>query len=288
MPPRVAVAGILVFWLATTGYVVKRDVWPRLFGSGAPPVAIELADEAKQNVPARWTILRNGQKVGRLTTLMKYHDATDEFQFTYRYTDLKLEQGGLSLVFSEVVADVRLTRAGDLKEEHVTGKAAVRMQELELFRAGIEVRGVVRDGVLTGRAELKNDEIALLNVADDLDPIPVPNGTPLNPMQPVNRLSQVWGEKRWVVHESNPLGESLGRLLQKKLAERGFKLPEGPKKDLVIAEVESPPQRLTWQGKEVECWVIVYRRAEPFARTCVQVKDGKVLRQEAAEKGESL
>ncbi len=53
MPPRVAVAGIVAFWVAVTGYVVKRDVWPRVFATGPPPVAIELADEAKEKSVAQ-------------------------------------------------------------------------------------------------------------------------------------------------------------------------------------------------------------------------------------------
>ena len=36
---------------------------------------------ARQNVPARGTLVRNGQKVGKLTTQMKYLDADDAFQF---------------------------------------------------------------------------------------------------------------------------------------------------------------------------------------------------------------
>ncbi|MBN9120046.1 MAG: hypothetical protein J0I06_12930, partial [Planctomycetes bacterium] len=77
MPPRSAVAGIVAFWLATTGYIAYRDVWSRMFSSGPPPVSIELADEARQNVPAKWTLYRNGQKVGKLTTQMKYLDGED-------------------------------------------------------------------------------------------------------------------------------------------------------------------------------------------------------------------
>ena len=288
MPPRFAVAGILAFWLATTAFVFYRDVWPRVFASGPPPVSIELADEARQNVPARWTLYRNGEKVGKLTTQMKYHDADDAFQFTYRYSDLKLEQGGITLAFSEVVSEVRMTRAGDLKDETVTGKAAVLFQKLELASGTINIRAVVTNGVLTGRAELKNNALELLNVAGDLDPVPVPAGMPLNPLQPVNRLARVRGGLKWKVHESNPLGDALGRLIQKKVAEHGIRLQEQPPKESALAQVSATPQALTWQGQEVACWVIEYRRAEPFARTWVRVSDGKVLRQEAFEKGENL
>ena len=64
MPSRFAVAGIFAFWLVTTGYVAYRDLWPRVFASGPPPVSIELADEARQGIPAKWTLYRNDQKAG--------------------------------------------------------------------------------------------------------------------------------------------------------------------------------------------------------------------------------
>ncbi len=289
MPPRFAVAGIVAFWFATTGYIAYRDLWPRVFGSGPPPVSIELADEARQNVPAKWVLSRNGQKVGRLITQMKYLDNEDSFLFTYRYTELKLEQSGITLAFSEVVSEVKMTRAGDLKEETITGKAAILFQGLELAQGTIDVRGRVENGVLTGRAELKNNVLSLANLAGDLDPVPVKKGLPLNTLQPVNRLGGVHGDRpSWVVHESNPLGDALGQLVQKKLAEQGIRLPEQPREGSAVAQIGSRTQMLNWKGEEVPCWVIEYRRAEPFAWTWVRASDGKVLKQEAAKKGESL
>ncbi len=286
MPPRIIIAGIFAFWLATTGFIFYRDLWPRLFASGPPPVSIELADEARQNVPARWTLYRNGQKVGRLATQMKYNDAEDTFQFTYRYSELKLEQADITLAASEAVSEVRMTRAGELKEQTMNGKVSVLIRGVEIAQGTIDIRGVVADGMLTGRAELKNN---LLDLAGDLDPVPVPRGSqPLNPLQPVNRLGHVRGGQVWEVHESNPLQDAVGNLLRKKVAEVGIRLPEEKRKESLVARVGDSPQSLNWQGQEVQCWVIEYRRAEPVARTWVRVSDGKVLRQEAFEKGESL
>lgn len=286
MPSRVAVAGIFAFWIAVTGFVAYRDIWPRVFATGPPPVTIELADEARQNVPAKWTLYRNGREVGRLTTLMKYLDNEDTFVFTYRYSELKLEQGDITLAASEAISEVKMTRAGALREQTMTGKIKASYRGADLAEGEITVHGTVANGMLSGRAELTSN---YGNLAGDLDPVPVPkNGQPLNPLQPVNRLGGVRGGQEWVVHESNPLQDAIRDLLKKKVAEVGLRLPEEPAKESLVARVDRTQQALTVRGEDVLCWVIEYRRAEPVARTWVRVSDGKVMRQEAFEKGESL
>lgn len=286
MPPRPIVAVVVAFWLAVTGFAFYRDVWPRLFASGPPPVSVELADEARQNVPARWTLLRNGQRAGKLVTQMKYLDAEDAFQFTYHYSNLKLEQSDLTLVMPEAVSEIRMSRAGELKSQTMSGKVEVLFRGAEVAQGTIDVRGTVAGGTLTGRAELKSN---WGNLAGDLDLVPVPRGgQPLNPLQPVNRLAHVRGGLSWQVSESNPLQDAVRDLLKKKLGEFGLRLPEQQQKESPVAKVGDAPQVLTWQKEEVPCWVIEYRRAEVIARTWVRVSDGKVLRQEAFEKGEDL
>ena len=269
------------------GYTAYRDVWTRAFHTGPPPVSIELADEARQNVPARWSLYRNRQPgdkpIGRLVTQMRYLDDEDAFVFTYRYTGLKFEQGGVTLEVPEATSEVRMTRAGDLKGQAM--KVQVALGGSKDVQGTIDIRGTVTDGVLTGRVDVRS---AFLNLAGDTDPVPVPKGLPLNPLQPVNRIANVSGGQEWVVYESNPMQEAVGSLLRKKLAEFGLRLPEEKKKDSLVAKVSGTPQPLTWRGEEVMCWVIEYRRAEPVARTWVRATDGKVLRQEAFEKGESL
>jgi hypothetical protein len=285
MPPRSVVFGIVAFWLAVTGFAFYRDVWPRLFSNDPPPVSIELADEARQNVPSRWAIVRNGTRIGRLTTQMRYLDATDEFQFTYRYADLALEQSGVTLKLPDAVSEVALSRAGHLKGQSMSGKVEALLKGVPVVQGSVSVRATVTDGALTGRAEIKS---TLFNLEGDLDPVPVPAGQPLNPLQPVNRIANVRPRSEWTVHESNPLQDAVGSLFRKKLAETGLRLPEEKKRDSLVARVSSEPQELTVRGERVPCWVIEYRRAEPVARTWVRASDGKVLKQEAFEKGESL
>jgi hypothetical protein len=291
MPPRPIVAAVVAFWLAVTGFAFYRDVWPRLFASGPPPVSVELADEARQNVPARWLLLRNGQKAGKLTTQMKYLDAEDAFQFTYHYANLKLDQSDITLVVPEATSEMRMSRDGELKEQKMSGKVDVQFRGAEVAQGTIDIRGTVANGTLTGRAELKS---SLFSLAGDLDPVPVPKGgQPLNPLQPVNRLAHVRGGQTWTVNESNPLQGAVNDLVKKKLGEFGLRLPDQKQKDTLVAQVADSPQvlvphPLTGQKGEASCWVIEYRRAEVVARTWVRVGDGKVLRQEAFEKGENL
>jgi hypothetical protein len=285
MPPRGIVAGILAFWLVTTGFIFYRDLWPRLFASGPPPVSIELADEARQNVPARWTLYRNGQKVGGLTTLTKYLDSEDAFLFTYHYSDLKLEQSDIALEVPDASSEMLLTRSGNLKAQTMNGKVKASFRGAEIAEGTIAIRGTVTNGVLTGRAELKSN---WGNLAGDIDPVPVPRGgQPLNPLQPVSRL-HVRAGQQWEIHESNPLQEAVVALLKKKVGEAGLRLPEEKRRESLVGQVSNSPQPLSWQKAEVACWVIEYRRTEPVARTWVRASDGKVLRQEAFEKGENL
>jgi hypothetical protein len=285
MPSRFSIVAIVVFWFATTGYVAYRELWPRLFASGPPPVGIDLADEAKQNIPARWTLSRNNQKIGKLTTQMKYHDAEDTFQFTYRYSQLALEQNGIKMLVPDATSDVRMTREGDLKEQTMSGKVEVLVGQAK-FEGTIEVRGVVNNGILTGRGELKS---SFIDFAGDIDPVPVQRGQPLNPLQPVNRIANVRGGQQWIVSEYNPLQDALGSLFRKQLAKTHIPLGEAKPKETLIAEVSATPQNLQWQNQDVACWVIEYRRKQDaIARTWVRASDGKVLRQEAFEGGETL
>ncbi len=257
MPSRRVIALILAFWLATSAYVGYRDVWPLVFASGPPPVAIDLADEAAQSIPVRWQITRGNQKVGRLVTQMKYIEADDTFQFTSEYKQLRFESSGVVVVVPELVTVVRTTREGDLREQSAEGNLELHLGGMKL-EATAKVVGTVTNGQLIATCEMTSP---LGNLNKTLDPIAVPKGQPLNPLQPVNRISGVRPGRRWVVHESDPLGEAVGALVREKLGEYGFKLPE-KKQEPLIGAVLSDPQNLDWYGQSVACWVIEYRRDE--------------------------
>lgn len=284
MPSRPVQFAILLFWVGTTGYVAYRDVWPRLVASGPPPMAIDLAEEASQNTAVRWTIYRGETPVGKLVTQMKYLEADDTFRFTHDYRQVQLDFAGLVVSIPEMTTVIRVNRAGDLKEQAVEGKLEVRLGPVPLASGKAKIGGVVTNGQLVGRCEVKS---SFGDLVSDLDPVPVPSGQPLNPLQPVNRIANLRPGQRWTVHEIDPLGEAIAALVKAQLGKQGMGLPDR-KREPLLAEVLREEQPLRWKDEDVPCRVIEYRRTESVARTWVRASDGKVLRQEAFDKGERL
>ena len=293
MPSRPVVALIVLFWAGTAGLVFYRDIWPRLAASGPPPIAVDLQDEATaQGMGFKWDVLHNGQKVGRLTTKTTYQDADDTFLFIYEYTGVTFDVPGGRAVFPKATVTTKVTRAGALREQGMAGLLMVQaarrtkggeVEYLTLAEVKAEVEGRVEGGVFVGRCDIRSP---VLNVSRDLDPVPVPDGQALGPLQPVNRLANVRPGQRWAVREVDPLGEALAVLVREQIGKHGFDLPER-KREPLIAEVEREQQAPP--GRSDPCWVIEYREGgEPRAKTWVRVADGKVLRQEASGMGESL
>ena len=81
MPARPLVLAITLFWVATTGWLFYRDLWPRLRPGEPPPYTIDLADEALRKGPKiSWKVLRGTQKVGILNTWVTYRPQDDTFE----------------------------------------------------------------------------------------------------------------------------------------------------------------------------------------------------------------
>ncbi len=59
MPPRGIIAGIVIFWIGMSGWLFFREFWPQLQPGQPPPFRIDLADEAQNNIPIRWSIFKD-------------------------------------------------------------------------------------------------------------------------------------------------------------------------------------------------------------------------------------
>ena len=298
MPSRPVVVLILAFWSLTLGVAFYHDVWPHLNASGPPPMAVDLADEASQNLQVRWAVLRGTEQIGTLRTSMRYVEADDTFQLTHKYTKLRFDFPGfrglgipdVRIELPDLTTTTRVTREGDLREQSMTGTMDLQIAKgseyLSVAKAEAHVTGRVEGGVFRGHCDLKSP---FFNVKRDLEPVPVPQGQALNPLQPFNRIGNIRPGQRWVVHRIDPLEEALAALFQEQLGKHGFAVPK-KKEEPLIAQVSSEPEALLW-GKgdaEVLCWVIEYRGGDARAKTWVRVSDGKVLRQEAMMNGEML
>ncbi|MGL6094944.1 MAG: hypothetical protein ACRC7O_03955 [Fimbriiglobus sp.] len=311
MPSRFGVALIVGFWLATTGFVAYRDVYPRYFSDGPPPLRIDLADEATSQVPAKWSLFRHtadgkDEKIGGLTTFMQYVGRDDTFWFRSEYRDVKFQFGNIQLGLPVVDAAVRVTRAGHLREQTLEGKLEV-VAGLFTLAADAKLDAIVKDNILTGKVKLvpaanpRGMALGGWSLERDLAPVSVTSGQVLNPMMPVGRLWDVRPGRRWVIREVDPLKDALGLLAQEagKASPLPIGLPGGPTEPReLIAKVRSAPVPLVpyrpgpdkTPADPVDCWVIDYRATNDdlTASTWVSVADGRVLRQEASGFGERL
>jgi hypothetical protein len=283
MPSRPAVAAIFLFWLATTAYAAYRDLWPRLFPSGPPPVAMDLQDEATQFAEVRWAVTRGGKTIGRLTTSVKHIDADDTVLFTQTYTNVEVEVGPARFQASRLRTATRVTRAGRLREQTMDGDLKATARNL-VITAAATVTGRVENGQFLGHCDIHS---SLGDLSRPLDPVPVPDGQVLNPLAVPNRLTGLRPGQTWHVTEVNPLADAARLLLKEEARKYGLPVQEA-KRETVVAEVLSNPQRLPWKGEDVDCWVVEYRTDRATARTWVRRSDGKVLRQEAYGMGERL
>src|SRR5271166_5236391 len=81
MPARHHVLAIMLFWLATTAWMIQRDFLPRFRQGKAPPFSIDLAYEAQSKASYQtWTIYRGTEKLGVVHTWVAYSKDDDTFE----------------------------------------------------------------------------------------------------------------------------------------------------------------------------------------------------------------
>ena len=74
MPPRWLTFGIIVLWIGMTGWLFVREYWPQWQPGQPPPIHIELADEAQNNIPIRWTIIKDDEDRGYARTAINFRE----------------------------------------------------------------------------------------------------------------------------------------------------------------------------------------------------------------------
>ena len=289
MPSRFAILAIVVFWVTTLGYVFQRDIRPRLYTSGPPPISVDLADEATQSQGTSWTVFRGSERVGKLTTKMTNIDSDDTFSFAHKYSQLRFDYGPARIFLPELTSTTHLDRGGSMKNQSLSGRLIVQTSNgkggySDLADAVVSVRGAVLEGMLSGECEWTS---SFGSGKRPLAPVAAPSGQVLNAFQPIARIAPPWPKEGWIVREVNPLDDAVAAVLREKLGTLASTLPQPESKQL-LARFMPEAQTLDTAAGSVECRVIEYRNSEVRAKTWLRASDGKVLRQEAFLAGEHL
>jgi hypothetical protein len=275
MPSRVLILVIVIFWLATTGWFVSREVAPRWRSGDAPPYVIELADEALRNAPkTRWRLLRNGKDVGQVLTSMQYVDAGNAFDLKADAERIELGHiGPISVTARKLTNVLRVNRDGELR-------GLQTRVELEVLGAvvRVDVAAEVKAGMIHRSCKLTSPAG---EINPTLEPVAYRRGSVLNTMHPVNRVTGIRPGQQWRVPLFDPLSDALKSAVPTGSPEAAVQF--------LNAEVLAQPQELEWEKAMQPCFVITYSGGDDFSgRTWVRVADGLVLRQEAQAHGDTL
>jgi hypothetical protein len=278
MPPRPFVLAIVLFWLATTGWLFRRDLWPKLRPGQPPPFTIDLSTEAQRQPAAYWTIYRNETKIGVAETVTRYNERDDTFSFHGRIQRLDLgimQMHAMSGVY-------RVTREGRLRD--VSVQLSVKLLAFPL-QMSFRLEGEVRNDQFYATVELDAPQLGKVEL--ELDPVPVAaNGSILNPLHPVNRIVGLRPGQHWRMPLVDPLRDALAAAVEKTL---GKSLAGSFGVRYLDAEVLAKTEPVRWEGSDWPCLVIEYTGDDgTLARTWVRESDGLVLRQLATLPGERL
>jgi hypothetical protein len=268
MPSRFLVVVILAFWLAVLGWFACWDVWPRLH-PGEQPYTIDLSREVTpEDGPLKWTVYRNGIKVGGANTWVLYHRKDDTYSVhaKYFFHDFKVSLGPLEGEITGLDSTYRVTQDGKLREVHVEGSGNLHglIEQIQL-----RVDGTVENGRFASHWKVT---APLMKQEFSPDPIELAsNHSMLSPMQPWNRLYDVQENRTWRLVLFDPLADSLQALLP---------LGRVELKELDAGVLQGTDD-LPWQGHTETCLKIEYRGKDLLAYTWIRKSDGLVLRQEA-------
>ncbi len=290
MPTRVGIVFIVLFWLATVGYVGYRDVWPRIVRDAAPTVWIDLTDEATQSVPVRWGLFRGETRVGTVNSQMHFDPVAEQFRFVTKYREFQVDVQPIRCIVPEMELTTLLDRSGQLRGQTLNGGLIAKLMGQELARGTAKIDCVVHDGELVGHCRLESDFFA--TIEEPLEATPVPDGQVLNPLQPVNRLRGVRAGLRWVLYENDPLGDAIANATKQVLKKKGISStlfsPKPTERQSMIATVSDEPETIRTAKGDHRCWSIEVRGERGTATIWVRAADGFVMRQVAIVGGDSL
>jgi hypothetical protein len=312
MPAKPITALIVLAWLGTLGWFSYRELWPTLFPGDTPPFVIELADEVGPEIAGHrtlrapditWEIYRDDKVIGKAETHIRYFEDDDTFEFTTRIKDLSIEAPLIKTKLVEINSpgvenSYRLSRDGDLRQVKMTtldrldDREVTSYKSLALFGMTVHANfvGTVVGDKLYRRVTLELPFVG--KVEPVLEPVPAPEGSVLNPLQPVPKIKNLKPGRRWRMQVMNPMADLIQPIAQAIADKPLVKRMSGKKDDFQVPQLSSGPKYLDAEVLDEtaelkindelhRCYVIEYRGDERPAHTYVRIRDGAVMRQEA-------
>lgn len=274
MPPRWMCLLIVVFWLATTGWLVHDDLLPRLLPGTPPSYTIDLVEEAKvdRNLFTPWTVYLDDARVMQARTRVE-HPHRDTFVLSAEFSPDK--RGSLvplgPFLVRRMVSRYHVNATGDLLGLSVEIDGRANIELLKLFETDfrLTIDGDVAGGHLAPALSL---ETTSFRRGLRLPEVSVPRGgAVLLPLHPVNRIRGLTPGRAWTMRAFDPVADSL-RALQGSDSE--------PR--LLRARVRPQVEEFSHARRIDEpCFVIDYTGEGLTAATWVSVRTGLVLLQEA-------
>jgi hypothetical protein len=273
MPPRWLCVLIVASWLLLTGWLLYRDLLPRLLPGQPPPFTIDLVEEAEtKRAPLSWTVQRNGGKGFTARTHIE-HPSRDVFELIAEFPTRSESLSVNAMRVHSVTSIYRVNSAGDLLGLEVRFSArleAVERTDIALPRVGDPFSATISGEMDGSRLSLTKE----LPAAEGKPPrrlqsteLEVGQGAGLvMPLHPPKRLRGIRPGQSWSAVVLDPFayfvfaGEPL----------------------VVRAKVRPQVVLFTWgRRSEVPCLVIDYEGDQVKVSTWVSREDGSVLCQEA-------
>jgi hypothetical protein len=270
MYPRWFNFAVVSLWLATMSWLVTTKVMPSLL-IGEPPSYPTILAAQRAEPPVGWMILWNDRRLGWAVTNTKpLPQAITEVRSLIHFDELPLD---------DLVPDWLRSMVPPIGRQRVQVPAESRSSLVfdplgRLSRFESSVRLDVQEPFVKMRGSLDGPKMALWLRVGDLQPfeseVAVPRDTMLgDTLSPQSRLPGLREGQSWTVESYSPL-----------------RPPTSPKEILYAAVETRMP--LTWEGRTVDTFLVVYRSdpgsamgtsGGPRGKLWVR-RDGTVLKQQ--------
>jgi hypothetical protein len=285
MPSRWACLLIVAFWLAATGWLFWREVWPQFQPGEPPPFVTRLVDETQVIKPdVRWRVFLDGKETFRALTSVHYRDSDETYEFHEDFRPPQAGKGHVLLGFpiSCLTSLLRVGRDGDVREV----EAALWLgDDPRLKEEGVEpnfrLRGEVRGGQF---APVLTVRLPWFGIQEEQRARPVKvsyNGAVMLALQPVHQIKGLRYGQSWRLPLVDPLTDAMQAFARQ---------PPGEVRYL-SARVLPDLEPVEFDGELRPCLVIAYEgeEANESARTWVEPGgEGRVLKQEAVLGGKTM